>query len=154
MSSSRFAAVYDAILTLLRNDSNLSTSTVSDGLPITEDRLTSLVLVGNQGDAEETLAGSVSQSYHDLAGTSSRRDEQITINCAVMVQTGDVDVSATRSAAFTVLGHVEAALRANYNLGLTEVMRVEVSDIQCYIEQFADGTAVRLPFTVTATCLI
>ena len=154
MSSSRFAAVYDAILTTLRNDANLSSSVISDGLPITEDRLTSLVMIGNSGDAEDTLAGSVRQSYHDMAGTSSTRDETITINCAVMTQTGDVDVSATRSAAFTVLGYVEAALRANYSLGLAEVMRVEVVDVQCYIEQFADGTAVRLPFQVVATCLI
>ena len=153
-TSSRFAAVYDALLSTLQADGNLSSVTVSDGLPITEDRLVDLVIVGNGGDPENSEAGRITQSYHDLAGTSSTRDEVVTINCFAMSQTGDVDVSATRTRAFQVLGYVESAIRANYALGLANVLRVEITEIYCNIEQFADGTAVRLPFTVQATCLI
>ena len=153
-TSSRFAAVYDALLSTLRASGDLSSVTISDGLPITEDRLVDLVIVGNGGDPENTEAGRVTQSYHDLAGINSTRDETVTINCFVMSQTGDVDISATRSRAFEVLGYVESAIRANYGLGLANVIAVEVTDITCYIEQFADGTAVRLPFTVTATSII
>jgi hypothetical protein len=153
-TSSRFAAVYDALLSTLQADGNLSSVTVSDGLPITDDRLVDLVIVGNGGDPENSEAGRITQSYHDLAGTSSTRDEVVTINCFAMSQTGDVDVSATRTRAFQVLGYVESAIRANYALGLANVLRVEITEISCNIEQFADGTSVRLPFTVQATCLI
>lgn len=152
--SSRFPAVVDAILSTLSNDANLSGVVISDGLPITEDRLVDLVIIGNAGDPENSEAGSVSQSYHDLAGVNSTRDETVQVNCCVLSQTGDVDVAATRSRAFQVLGYVESALRANYALGLTNVMRVEVSDVNVYVDQFADGTAVRLPFTITATSII
>lgn len=151
---SRFPAVVDGVLTVLRADANLSAVVISDGLPITEDRLVDLVIIGNSGDPESTDAGSVTQNYHDLAGIDSTRDETVTVNCCVLAQTGDVDVSATRARAFAVLGYVESALRANYSLGATGVLRVELTDVTVQVEQFADGTAVRLPFTLTATSII
>lgn len=153
-TTSRFAAVYDALLATLQADTNLATITVSDGLPITQDRITDLVIIGNSGDPENTEAGSISQNYHDMAGTSSTRDETVQINCFVMSQTGDVDVSATRTRAFQVMGWVESAIRANYALGLANVLAVEITDISVLIDQFADGTSVRMPFTVQATCII
>jgi len=153
-TSSRFAAVYDAVLTTLRADTNLATLTVSDGLPITQERYDDLVIIGNSGDPEQPEAGRITQSYHDLAGTSSTRDETVTLYCCVMSQTGDVDISTTRSRAFEVLGWVESAIRANYGLSLANVLAVEITDVSCIIDQFADGTAVRLPFTLQATSII
>lgn len=154
MASSRFAAVFDAVLAACQAEPTLAATTISDTLPLTQDRLTALLMIGNSGDPEDPRAGSIRQSYHDMAGTSSTRDETVTINCAVMVQTGDIDVAATRSSAFTVLAGVESALRGSIGLGLSYVMRVEVIDAEVYIEQFADGTSVRIPFTIEATCLI
>lgn len=154
MSASRFAAIYDAILDTLNADPTLASVTITDSLPITDDRLDRLVMIGNGGNPEDTRSGSSRQQYHDLAGASSRRDETISIFCCVMAQTGDVDVSGTRTVAFGILASVEAALRGNYNLGLTDVLRVEVVDIEVYTEQFGDGTAIRLPFTIEATALI
>lgn len=154
MATSRYAAVADAIVATLQADANLSAVVVSDGLPITEDRLTSLVIVGNSGDPEDSYAGRFEQEYHDLAGVNSTRDETITIPCCVLAQTGDIDVSATRLSAFTILGYVEGALRANYRLGLDNVLRVEMSGGDVNVSQFADGTAVRLSFSITAACLI
>lgn len=154
MSASRFAAVYDAVLATLKAAPSLSTVTISDSLPITDDRLDRLIMIGNGGNAEDTRSGSTRQNYRDMAGVNSTRDETISIYCCVLTQTGDVDVAATRSAAFTILGNVEAALRGNYSLGLTDVLRVEVVDVEIYTEQFGDGTAIRLPFTIEATALI
>jgi hypothetical protein len=154
MATSRYPAVVDAIVTTLQAAPALSAVTVTDGLPITEDRLTSLVIVGNSGDPEEPYAGRFEQEYHDLAGVNSTRDETVTVPCCVLAQTGDIDVSATRSSAFTILGAVESALRANYALGVDGVLRVEMSGGDVIVSQFADGTAVRLTFTITAACLI
>lgn len=141
-------------MALLTADPNFSGIVVSDGLPITEDRLVDLVIIGNSGDPENTEAGTISQEYHDLAGISSTRDETVQINCCVLSQTGDVDVSSTRTRAFQILGFVESALRGNYGLGLVNVIRVELTDVSVQVDQFADGTAVRLPFTITATSII
>lgn len=151
---SRYAAVADALVAALQAAPALSAVTVTDGLPITEDRLTSLVIVGNSGDPEDDSAGTFDQMYHDLAGTGSTREETVTIPCAVLAQTGDIDVSATRSSAFTILGAVESTLRGNYTLGVDGVLRVEMSGGEVRVSQFADGTAVRLTFSIQATCLI
>lgn len=154
MAVSQYPTIVDAILTTLKADTNLSSVVISDGLPITEDRLVDLVIIGNSGDPDSTEAGSISQEYHDLAGVNSTRDETVYINCCVLSQTGDVDVAATRTRAFQILGYVSDALRANYGLGLANVIRVELTDVTVTVEQFADGTAVRLPFTITGTSII
>lgn len=154
MLVSRFPTVIDGILTTLRADNNLTTVTISDGLPVTEDRYLDIILIGNSGDGEDTRAGNITQEYHDLAGVNSTRDETIQIFCAIISQTGNVDVATTRSRAFELLGYVSNALRNNYHLNATGVLRVELTDIDVNVEQFADGTAVRLPFTITATTLI
>jgi len=154
MAVSRFPAVVDAVVTALKAAPGLASAVVSDGLPITEDRLTDLVIIGNGGQPEDTRAGTISQEYHDLAGVDSTRDETVQVFCCVISQTGDVDVAATRTRAFDLLGAISDTLRANYKLGVSGVIRVELSDVEVVVEQFADGTAVRLPFTLTATSLI
>lgn len=154
MLVSRFPTVIDGVLTTLKADSNLAGVSISDGLPISEDRYLDLVLIGNSGDGEDTRAGSISQEYHDMAGVDSTRDETIQIFCAVISQTGNVDVAATRSRAFQLLGFVSDALRNNFTLGAAGVLRVEMTDVEVMVEQFADGTAVRLPFTISASTLI
>lgn len=154
MLVSRFPTVIDGVLATLNADSNLTGVSISDGLPISEDRYLDLILIGNSGDGEDTRAGSISQEYHDLAGIDSTRDETIQIFCAVISQTGNVDVATTRTRAFQLLGYVSDALRNNFTLGAAGVLRVEMTDIEVTVEQFADGTAVRLPFTITATTLI
>lgn len=154
MLVSRFPTVIDGVLSTLKADANLTTVTISDGLPVTEDRYLDIILIGNSGDGEDTRAGNITQEYHDLAGINSTRDETIQIFCAIISQTGNVDVATTRSRAFDLLGHISNALRNNYNLNAAGVLRVELTDIEVTVEQFADGTAVRLPFTITATTLI
>jgi hypothetical protein len=85
---------------------------------------------------------------------NSTREETVQVSCCVISQTGDVDVSATRTRAFNILGYISDAVRANYTLGVSGVMRVEMSDVQVFVEQFADGTSVRLPFTISVYSLI
>ena len=154
MAISQFATITDAVLTILRADTNLSAVTISDGLPITEDRLVDLVIIGNSGNPEDSRSGTIRQEWHDLAGINSTRDETVEIFCAILSQTGDVDVSTTRTRAFQILGWVSDAIRANYSGGLTNVIRIELTDVEVNVDQFADGTAVRLPFTITAESLI
>ena len=154
MLVSRFPTIIDGVLSTLKADANLTTVTISDGLPVTEDRYLDIILIGNSGDGEDTRAGTITQEYHDLAGIDSTRDETIQIFCAVISQTGNVDVATTRSRAFELLGYVSNALRNNFTLAAAGVLRVELSSVEVNVEQFADGTAVRLPFTITATTLI
>jgi hypothetical protein len=84
MAISQFATITDAVLTILRADANLSAVTISDGLPITEDRLVDLVIIGNSGNPEDSRSGTITQEWHDLAGINSTRDETVQIFCAIL----------------------------------------------------------------------
>jgi len=154
MAASQFPYVVDALVTLLKATASLSAVVISDGLPITEDRMNDLVMIGTTGSPDDTRSGTISQEYNDLAGINSTREETVQVSCCVISQTGDVDVAATRTRAFTILGSISDAVRANYTLGVSGVMRVEMSDVEVFVEQFADGTSVRLPFTISVSSLI
>ena len=154
MAISQFAALTDSVLAILRADTHLSNVTISDGLPITEDRLVDLIVIGNSGSPEDTRAGSIRQQWHDLAGINSTRDETCEIFCCLISQTGDVDVSATRTRAFEILGYISDALRATLNGGIANCFGIDLTDVEVNVEQFADGTSIRLPFTITANTLI
>ena len=154
MAVSQFPGVVDALVTLLNATATLSAVVISDGLPISEDRMNDLVMIGSTGSPDDTRSGTISQEYNDMAGVNSTREERVEISCCVISQTGDVDVSATRTRAFNILGYISDAVRANYTLGVSGVMRVELSDVEVFVEQFADGTSVRLPFTISVNSLI
>ena len=154
MAVSQFPGVVDALVTLLNATATLTGVVISDGLPITEDRMNDLVMIGSTGSPDDTRSGTISQEYNDLAGINSTREERVEISCCVISQTGDVDVSTTRTRAFAILGYISDAVRANYTLGVSGVMRVEMSDVEVFVEQFADGTSVRLPFTISVNSLI
>jgi hypothetical protein len=152
--ASRWNTVYEALLSLFNGASTLSSVTVSDGIPISEDRFNNLLIVGNIGDPTANQAGSISQQYAELAGVNSSRDETVTIDCCIIGQNGDSDLSSARSAAFTTLNAVETLLRNNYDLGLRDVVRTELRDASVYLDLFSDGAACRISFTIETTCLL
>lgn len=154
--ASRWNTVYEALLALFQADTSLATAGVyvSDGIPISEDRFLNMVIVGNMGDPTVNQAGSISQEYHDLAGTQSSRDETILIDACIIAQNGNSDLTAARLAAFTTLNSVESALRLNFTLGLRDVIRTELRDANVYLDLFADGAACRISFTIETTTLL
>ena len=73
------------------------------------------------------------------------RDGTIQVKCFACDFAGDV---------FAIVAAVEALLRANYTLGLSSVMSVEVVGLSYQLTQGSDGTRVVVPFTVRIRSVI
>ena len=156
MSTSRLDAVIDALVAACQADATLIArgTYVSDGAPVTADAATEVLVIGGSPVDADTAAGDGAQSWRTDGGTSASRDAEESVYCYAAASTGDVDVASTRAAAFAVLAAVEDLLRANYSLGLANVMSVEVSRVSYQLEQYANGTRVVLPFTITVRSVI
>lgn len=157
MAVSRFAALTDAILSTLRasTDAGLTGVEIVDGPPFGADVPPKAVFIGWTGGDEDDTAGTISQSVHDAGlGASAKRDETVVVECIAEVFTGDDDLSAPRTTCVAILGAVESALRADYSLGLADVLRVEIDTGEVLQSRGPNGAAVRIGFRVSATCLI
>ena len=155
MAVSRFAAVADAVMATLYAvaDTSLAGVDIVDGPPIVTSYSSDFLFIGWTGDPDNDLSGTIRSSYHDT-GPTATRDEVVEISGAVISGRGDDNMAAARLRAVTIFGVMESAFRANYGLGLADVMRVELSDGA--VRQVRDGLglAVEIDFTITVTSLI
>lgn len=157
MTASRIDAGIVALVAACAADSTLTGlgTVVSDGLPVTADRLDNLLVIGGTyPDDGVSVVGEAQQEWRSDGGTSAARDESADVRCFALRETGDVDVATTRASAFAVVAAVEALLRANYTLGLASVMSVEVVNVAYQLTQGSDGTRVVVPFTVRIRSVI
>ena len=152
MSVTQVDAVIDALVTALSADATLS-GLVIDGPPVTEDVLADVVTIGFAWDPDDDTSADIEQEYHEL-GAAAKRDERVDVRCAAVAFRGDADMAAARARCVVLLGAVESVLRADYALGLADVLRVEVTAGSLRQLQTAQGAEAILPFTVTATSLI
>ncbi len=150
MSGSRWAAVVDAVVTLL--DAQLS-QTVFDGVPVTSDYITDAVIIGNQPGKDDGAAGLITQDYHEV-GVGAKRDEKGEIRCAAMSQTGDDTLATVRRNVLATVAAVEAALRASVNLGLADLLYVEVQTGEMFQGATTRGVFAECRFTIAYTALI
>lgn len=157
MTASRIDAGIVALVAACAADSTLTGlgTVVSDGLPVTNDRLDNLLVIGGTyPDDGVSVVAEGQQEWRSDGGTSAARDESVDVRCFALVETGDVDVATTRASAFSIVAAVEALLRANYSLGLSSVMSVEVVNVAYQLTQGSDGTRVVVPFTVRIRSVI
>lgn len=155
MAISRYAAVVDAIVALASADATLAAAGVQvfDGPPLSQPTGTTLLAVGWTGDYEDETAGTIQQGYHDL-GPAAKRDEIVTVNCAIQSWKGDDDMSGARTAAIAALGALETALRGDVDAGVADALAVEMSDATVRQARTAEGLFCEVDFTLTATSLI
>lgn len=152
MAVTRAAAVIDALVARLGADPVLA-GLVWDGPPVSGDPLPEVVTVGFAFNDDDYTAASITQELHEL-GAAAKRDETVDVTCAVMASNGDADMATARTRCITLLGAVESVLRADYSLGLTDVLRVELAVGTLRQAQTQTGAAAIVQFTVTATSLI
>lgn len=150
MSGSRWAAVTDAVVALL--DAQLSIP-VFDGIPVTSDYIADAVIVGNQPGKDDGAAGLITQDYHEVGG-GAKRDETGEIRCAAISQTGDNTLSVVRGNALATVASVEAALRTSVNLGLADLLYVEVKVGEMFQGATTRGVFAECRFTIAYTALI
>lgn len=150
MAITRWDAVVDAVIAAV---DAATTAAVFDAVPVTDEYLPQVVIVGARADDERGLAGTLRQTYHDL-GASAKRDETGTIYCSAISQTGDDDIATVRAAAIALVGVVESTLRADFDLGLADVLRIEVALGDVFQGRTAQGVFCEVEFTVEYTALI
>lgn len=152
MAVTRVDAVIDALVAALSADATLK-GLVWDGPPITGDPLAEVVTIGFAFDDGDDLSAEITQEYHEL-GPAAKRDETVDVRCAVMASNGTADMSLARARCVVLLGAVESVLRATPSLGLSEVLRCEVTVGSVRQAQTKQGAACIVQFVVTATSLI
>ncbi len=155
MAISRYAAVVDALVALAQADATLTAAAVEvfDGAPTSQPYGTTLLAFGWTGDYEDETAGTIRQTYHDL-GPAAKRDETVEVVCAIQSWRGDDDMAAARTSAVAALGALETALRADVDAGVSDALRVEMSDATVRQARTSEGLFCEIDFTITATSLI
>ena len=150
MAITRFAAVTDALITAVKAQ---TTASVFDAVPVTDEFLGRVVVIGARSDDDRGLGGTIRQSYRDL-GAAATREETGTIYCSAIAQTGNDDVAGMRAAAIALLGEVETALRSNFDLDVAAVRSVEVELGDVFQGRTPAGAFAEVQFTVTYQALI
>ena len=155
MAISRYAAVTDAIISTLSalQSTTLANVEIVDGPPLIDQFPPDAIYVGWNGGIDDDSAGNITQSYHDTSPVATR-DERVEVYCIFQSARGDDEMAEARTRVVDMLGAAETALRANVGLGLTDLLRVEVSDGAVRQVRNADGIGVEIAVTITATSLI
>lgn len=164
MATTRADAVIDGIVATLRAYSGLSAPGgtgvwVYDGpeVVVAAEIPQEYVAVGWDGDIEgDGQAVDVDQDWHDM-GPGANRDESGKVTCileARPLSTDDADFSALRTRAVTILGYVEAAVRADPDVGVTELIQIALSVGSLYQGVDRQGAFVRIPFVLGYTAIV
>jgi hypothetical protein len=153
MSVTRYAAVVDALIAALQSAPALSGVAIIDGPGGAGAVPDEAVYVGWKGDPDDDAAGYLEQQYHDL-GPAAMRDERVDVYVTVQVNRGDDDMSAARSRCVTLSGAIESTLRTTPTLGLSDVLRIEISDGSVRQARSSAGIGVEFDLTISATSLI
>lgn len=130
----------------------LESAQVFDADPLTEEQVTSYVLVGHDGD--ETSAAASSTSLGRAAFEPDTRDEAGEITLAVVATTGviDDDLKTCRATTLATLTELETALRADSTLG-GAVADSWVSGVDMFQERNEEGAEVRRVVTLSYEAL-
>lgn len=111
MSTPKFGAVVDALVTLA---GNTSAQEVHDGPVVATNAATDYVVIGGTEDPDDD-PGSFDQDWNGLGARGKLETGEIV--CAVLVGSGDEAVKTARDRALAILGEFETALRADADLG-------------------------------------
>lgn len=162
MAVTSYFDMTDAVVALLGGNNTVVQLTngsyvVYDGMPISEDYPSDVVIVGWDADPEGDFHSAVVDQNWASIGTR-RRDEVVEIPCAAICHYGDADAwKPCRDLAKAVLTDVETKLRTNPDLGLAidgvrQVIVAEFKPTGMYQEPSADtGSWFRAAFAIRVT---
>lgn len=152
MTASRWPAVVDALVALLRADPALAGVDVLDGPPVGEPSGRDVVCIGHVLNDDDDLSGSVRWQPHSTGGIV---EEACQVRLAVQAVAGDTTLAIPRTRAFALLDAVHAALRGDWTVGgLDGVIAVDLETGSVRQDQADLGSGCRVEATVTVTSLI
>jgi hypothetical protein len=118
---------------------------VFSGPPVGDPSAGDYLFIGDDSDPTTDVVSTFTQTWIDMAHT--RRTEIGEIMCAMVSDSGDTDMTARQSRAFTLLAACEADLISDPTLGGVTYM-AELVIGQSMPLQNASGSASVVPFTV------
>lgn len=142
----------DAVITaLLSIFDAATTATVDDGYIVSSETATTRVIVGGDGtDAPGELTQAAASTQTRAAFEFDTADEAGQVQCAILAETGDdtaTSLATLRASTLTILGQLEAAVRADPSLGGV-VSGAWISQVQLWQGRIR-GTTVLRPFVVS-----
>ncbi|MFJ9374432.1 hypothetical protein [Streptomyces sp. NPDC101455] len=153
MSTSRVPELIDALMAALAASPDLATVQVVDGPLVTDSAAQEWVFIGYDGDEEgDFITATTQQEWAGLG--AKKKNEDITLTGAVLVQRGSTDVRSCRIRTYEVFAAVENVLRADPSLGFPTPTVCAVTEHTFHQEQTADGIQGRIPFAVACTTRI
>lgn len=157
MAASQLCAVIDALVALARDVVDTDHVAVFDGSSQDHENVTDQVWIGHDGsDDSSAEAGSTDQDDVGL-GTNNRRDERITVQCAVLCWQMENDAALPRDRAAAIVDDLGAAILADRTLGFPAagapggVRNARIEDVSLHHFNNAAGAGARVAFTVTCT---
>ena len=115
------------------------------GEPVTSDVPNDFLMVGSEGDPDSEAIAEFEHSWADLGHTRVREDGAVP--CAIVSQTGDVDVDSAITSGFTTLQTCINVLDNDPTLS-GNVQQIFLTVASERIIQNKQGTAIVIPFTV------
>lgn len=115
MATSKLDDVTNALIATFAALPALAGVPVYDAEPVTGAADPDLLLVGDDGDPESSIASTYEQQWTNLACTT--RQEVGEVMCAAISQSGDTDMQARRDRVFGWVAACENSLRADITLG-------------------------------------
>lgn len=147
MTASALIPILEAVLAVAQDSVSCR---VTDGVD-TSGNTSDVMMIGVDDPAsyDNPVIGSSDQVVATL-GSTRTRDETGTITCSVVASTGN-DLPAARAAISTYVGELEAALRADPQVGLAGYRRlvVEFGGINSLYQSALNDAAVVAIFSVT-----
>lgn len=147
--SSRVPVAVDALLRVVRSAPGLVDVDVAvyDGPVVTSD-LRDAIHVGY--DADPTGSADAVISEQQWAGLgANKRDETVTVTCAIYLVNGAADVKAARERGYALLAAVEDAIHGSPAMGLAPPTWAGVSSSRLIYDLTDAGLEMWLGFTVT-----
>lgn len=156
MTATRLLDIPDAILTAVRllQDTSLAGVLINDGPPAAAAAgYRKILVIGGEWlpSAEQPPAASAERTP---AGNQSF-EERVTVTCAAVAQSGDLDMAARRAEVKAILGAVEEALAADQTLGGLTYSDTGITSVDPLREiQNERGGACTVAFTIAGTALV
>ena len=151
MSTNRFSDATDALLAAVKAAPALAAIPVYDGAAITAAADLEFILVGHDGttEADGTLTGSAlaGQYVHQWSDTTRGLEEDGSVNCLVVSQTGDpADMAGRRDRCQVLTAAVEDAAAASGGALVSGLTFDGVTDGRFTYRQSGNGVAVMHAF--------
>ena len=146
MATTALPNLIDAVVAALKAASSLSGVTIYDGIEIDSSDPLNWISIGHDGSEDgEVIAANVRNEYKVLGAKSMY--ENGSLNCTLVSWTGDTNLSACRTSAYSLLSAVDTVIRTDPSFGGVVLWSGLENHTPTYL-QTNQGSGVQINFTI------